>query len=231
MGNKLKFMLLFCLATVALYVMLTLVTIKDGGVILSIFVAWLASPVLFFVLAFLFESASVERGGRGNTVREVLGSVFSHEKQAWSFIYGDLILLPLAFSAAADKWSQVSDRSGLTPVWWLVCLALGCVAGASFHYKLDKPGYTKLGYVASLNSPTKLFHDFVSYPVLFGGLLFVYGPLVIATWVNIHTIVILGLVGAWFYLGAKLDSDRAKDLVPWGHPPFDMKEMRILQKS
>lgn len=223
-------MLSYAVMSIALYLVLTLVTIKDGGVIGSGPVAWLASPILFCGIAYVFEGSSVRSGGRGSTLSQVLANVFNFNTQAWSFIIGDILLLPFAFVVAADRWSQTSDRSGLSPTWWVICLLVGGLFGVGFHYGMAKPGYTKLGVAASLNSPTKLFHDFVSYPVLSGGLLFVSGPLLLSPqgqWqLNNYTIAIILLIAGWLVLGV-LDGRRAKDLAPWGHPRVD-KKMRVL---
>lgn len=218
MNYKKWFIVGLVIQVAILYPWLTSVT-TSGYSVLAVLVAWTASPILFLTWAILLESKSVQDGGRGETFPAVFWSVFSHKKQAWSFLYGDTILLPFAFLIVADKWGQIGDRSSMTPSWWWwLSLALGIAAGAGFHYKVDKPGYTQRGYAASLHSPTKLFHDFVSYPVLFGGLLYSFGPLFITSWFNLHTILVLVLVAVWFCLGAKLDNDRANELVPWGHP-------------
>lgn len=211
-----------------LYPWLTAAT-TSGRSTWAVVAAWTASPILFLVWAVLLESRSVQDGGRGETFTEIFRSVFSHKKQAWSFLYGDTILLPWAFWIASDKWSEMGNHTIMIPSWWWwLCLALGVAAGAGFHFKIDKPGYTARGYAASLNSPTKLFHDFVSYPVLFGGLLYAFGPLFITTWLNLHTVSILVLVGVWLCTGAKVDADRADELVPWGHPLHEWDSVAFL---
>jgi hypothetical protein len=227
LDNKKKFLLILVILDVLLYLWLTS-AITGGDPWMAAFVCLMASPILFLGLAYFLETSSTGHG-RGSSFGAAFKSVFSYKKQAWSFIIGDIFLLPAAAWIAAHKWSQIADRSELTWSWWTLSLLLGGIAGAAFHFLLDTPGYTQRGFASSLDSPTKLFHDFVSYPVLFGGLLYAFIPLVGATWVNWHTILIVLLVAGWAVLGVKFDSDRAETLVPWGHPPFDWNEVAVPQ--
>jgi hypothetical protein len=227
LDNKKKFLLILVALSVLLYLWLT-AAITGGDPWIAALVCWVSSPILFLCLAYFFETSSTG-SGRGASFGSAFKSVFSLKKQALSFIIGDILLLPAAAWLAADKWSQATDRSGLTWSWWVLSLLLGGIAGAAFHYLLDKPGYTNRGYASNLDSPTKLFHDFVSYPVLFGGLLYAFIPLVGATWINGHTIPIVLLIAGWAVLGKKVDGDRAGTLVPWGHPAFDWNELSVPQ--
>lgn len=228
-----KWVLGICLvAASSLYVLLAAATVS-GEVIYAILLAWLASPILFPVLALIYERFSVEHGGRGGTAKEVMKSVFSHKTQAWSFLYGDTLILPLAFALAAGRWHEAASYRTVSVWWFVLCLVVGLLVGYGFHYKMETPGYTKAGFAESLNSPTKLFHDFVTYPALFGGLLFALGPLIVGPeWpsqVNFHTVAILALVGCWAFVGMKWDSERAqKGLIPWGHPRFDLDQLSVL---
>lgn len=230
MAYKARWIAICLVLMVSLYLLITTATTLWHDWLAAVATAWLASPILFPVFALIFERESVEAGGRGATVREVLTSVFSPRTQAWSFLLGDLVILPGAFAVAALRWSTSDYRIDLSVLWWLiVSLAFGVAAGFGFHYGIDKPGFTEKGKAASLNSPTKLLHDFVSYPVLGGGLLFAVGPIWLDTrWNDLahdwHLYAILALVAAWLVLGAVVDARRAKRLSPWGHPGFDLKE-------
>ncbi|MDB5186691.1 MAG: hypothetical protein JWM07_163 [Candidatus Saccharibacteria bacterium] len=212
-----------------LYPWLSLATTSGNGV-LAFILAWVASPIIFPILAFMLEAGRVEDGGRGTSLREVVKNVFDTKIQAKSFVYGDTIILPFAFFIAADKWSQMSFKGELMIGWFIAGWIVGIAAGFGFHFIIDKPGYKKLGHIASLDSPTKLFHDFVTYPVLFGGLFYAFFPLLFATGLNLHTILILAAVAFWGYLGIKVDGGNAKELVPWGHPHYDWKEYGIKKK-
>lgn len=230
MAYKVRWIAICTILAVSLYVCITTATTLWHNWLVVVMVAWFASPILFLIFALIFERESVEAGGRGATVGQVFASVFNPRKQAWSFLVGDLIILPAAFAVAALRWSMSDYRMDLSLLWWWIAsFAIGVVAGCGFHYGIDRPEFTKKGMAASLNSPTKLLHDFVSYPVLIGGLFFVVGPILLDTngydfahaW---HLYVILGLVAVWFVLGVVVDARRAKALAPWGHPGFDLKE-------
>lgn len=213
---------------VLLYVVLTGVTFLAPNVLLVFAVAWVASPILFFVFAYTYERASKSAGGRGATAKEVFVSVFGPKEQAYSFLYGDTLLLPGALAAAAYYWQNTDNRVDLSLWWWwILSLVIGIAAGFGWHFKMETPGYTEKGFAPSLNSPTKLFHDFVSYPVLFGGLVFVTFPMFFHIrwdlWADWPIVAILALVGAWLFLGAKVDNDRAKKLVPWNHSGYDLE--------
>ena len=214
--------------TVGLYIILTAAVISGISVILTCLAAWLASPILFCLLAVVYEKAPRSRGGRGETAWQVLKDVFHLRTRAWSFIIGDIIILPAAFAIATDKWSMSENDNGLA-IWWLVvCLLVGISVGMYVYYRIDTTVYTTAGFADSLNAPTKLFHDFVSYPVLTGASICTFVPLIMTpdnrmpwTWewhVNVHTIGIVGLIAIWFALNV-IDGQRG--LVPWGHPKFD----------
>ena len=213
----------------ALYAALVGVTLLGNGGT-AVFLAWLASPILFYLVALLTERDPVAQGGRGTTAGQVFKSVFSLRTQAWSFVFGDILLLPAAFAVAADRWSQTEPASRELPLWWwLLSLIIGTAAGLGFHFKMDMPAYIKAGYGLSMKSPTKLLHDLVTYPVLFSGLLFVFGPLFITAitqwqW-DSHVVAILVLVAVWLVLGAVFDGNlrqKRQSKIPWGHPRYDL---------
>lgn len=204
--------------------MLTLVTFFHHDWMLAVIVAWVASPIMFFVVAYVCE---IGENGRGATAAEVFKSVFSPKGQAYSFLIGDFLLLPGALAVAAINWQETSNQVDLSIWWWLACLLVGVVIGFGWHFKLEKPGYEQAGFAANLNSPTKLFHDFVSYPVLFGGIMFVFVPMFFhIEWnfiADLPVILISLAIIIWFVLGAVVDSRRAKRLMPWGHPKYDLE--------
>lgn len=227
MKHKLAFTLLPIITVVVLYIPLIQATIA-GDVFIVIFLTLGASPILSYVLALCFENDPAAQGGRGVTPGEVFRSVFSLKTQAWSFIFGDSLILPAAFIIATYKWNEAQRQNDLQMWWAILCLAFGIAAGLSFHYGLEKGAYTKAGYGESLSSPTKLFHDFVSYPVLLGGLAYVFLPLLVTVpdWglhLNGHTVVIALLIVTWLVLGMIVDRRRSVRLLPWGHPKYDLK--------
>lgn len=213
----------FLTLSVFLYAVLTLVVFFYPNLVLTVLVAWLASPILFLVIAFVCER---DVNGRGATVGQVFKSVFSLKTQAWSFIFGDLLFLPFALAVAANNWYETNNRVDFSLWWWwFLSLLIGVATGFGWHAS-EKKGYESSGFGDNLNSPTKLFHDFVSYPVLFGGIVFAFVPMLFhIQWDFIAdlpvVLVILSLV-AWAGLGVA-DTLRAKTCSPWGHPKYDLK--------
>lgn len=194
---------------------------------------WVASPAVFMLFALAFEMGPVRQGYRGVTLKQVLLNVFNHEKQSWAFLYGDTIVLPLAALFIAHGWASGMATMSQTGLLWsfMLCAVIGAAAGWAFHEKLERPGYTKAGYAASLDGWTKFIHDFVTYPVISGVLLFAGVPLLVTVhgwWFwqwdwrfNWHTIPVLVLIGTWAVLGMVCDGRRAIRLIPWGHPEYD----------
>ncbi|RYX78465.1 hypothetical protein EON76_06245 [bacterium] len=211
----------------ALFYTALVLAVYYGYVIPAVIAAWIASPVIFLAHALAYERGEC---GRGITVREVFSSVFSPRRQAWSFLFGDLILLPGVFGVTAHAWSQHPVESFSTGwlAWLFVSLVLGCVAGIVFHFVIDKPAYEEAGHAASLNSPTKWIHDFVTYPSLFGALLFAVPAIVPDIGLDWHTIVVMELLATWGLLGVVVDGRRGKTLVPWGHPAFDLERGEVI---
>jgi hypothetical protein len=221
LDNKTKFLLGLGVTTVLLYAWLTSAII-GGNRSSAVLVALIASPISFLALALTFEKT---QAGRGESVIAVIKSVFSFKKQAWSFIIGDLLLLPVVAYWLADKWAIIDDRFRVQPPsWWLLSLLLGVVAGGAFH-AMDKKGYAELGHAKSIDAPTKLFHDFVTYPVLFGGFLYAFVPMVINSGVSPQAVGVVLFVALWAVLGIVRDGGKAKELAPWGHPWFDWLRM------
>lgn len=209
----------------SLYVILTAYTVVAGSWMAGV-VAWVSSPILLFVYALLFERMPVAAGGRGETVLAVFKNLFSIREQSWAFIFGDWLLLPGAFVIAALKWSVADYRIDVSLWWWwwILSLVIGGLAGTWFHFVVDKPAYSRVGRAASLQAPTKLLHDFVSYPVLAGGLLFALVPMVFElqwTWSsdwNLYTILVL--IGLWIAIQF-FDKPRAR--IPWTHPMYSLE--------
>lgn len=143
--------------------------------------------------------------------------VINFQTGSWSLMIGDTFVLTTAAAVAALSWRKAPVKSPRIAVWWVVlCAFIGLAAGIGFHL-LDGVGYRAVGAEALLNSPTKLFHDFVSYPVLFGGLLCVGLPVLRRkSW---HRWVLLGCIAAWAVL---VGLDISRGLNPFDlHPAWD----------
>jgi hypothetical protein len=186
------------LALYALVVYGLLVWSVHGGMpALAVVWALFASPLLLLALRWTMEE------GR-------LGYV-DLRRGSWSFQLGDTFVLTSAFAVAALAWLSI-PKAGffLSWQWVLGSLAIGLVAGILFH-AMDTVNYTNDGVERALNSPTKLAHDFVAYPVLLGGLVCVgvpvlchWGELSWQPWVLVALLVIqLVLMGADAYRGIK----------------------------
>lgn len=129
-------------------------------------VALLASPLLLLILRRWFE------GGHPT-------GLLHPRTQSWAFLFG-VIAIAVAFGIAAYGHQSVPADSRFHTTWyWLVCVLIGMVAGATFHYGMELKAYAEARHGAALASPTKLAHDFVSYPLLLGGLLYVWIPVLV----------------------------------------------------
>ena len=213
----------------ALFYTALVLTVYYGHVVPAVVAAWVASPFIFLVHALAYERGKY---GRGVTVREVFSSVFSPRRQAWSFLFGDLILLPAVFGVTAHAWSQHPVRSFSTGwlAWFFISLAVGVVTGLAFHFVMETPAYKKDGHAASLNSPTKWMHDFVTYPTLVGALLFAIPVIMPDAGFDWHAIVVMQLLAAWGLL-CVADGRRGKTLLPWGHPAFDLERGEVISRT
>jgi len=153
--------------TILMYLFLTM-SVRGGAWVMSVIFVLLSSPVLLAVLAFTLE-------GRP------LSALFDVRHQGWSFMFGDTFVLTTALALCAVGWAHVPEDSMFrSPNWVLIALFLGMAAGFAFH-AWDGSNYIHDGAGMVLNSPTKLAHDFVAYPVLFGSLVCVGVP-ILAHW-------------------------------------------------
>lgn len=123
-----------------------------------------------------------------------LSQVVDLDVLPWSLAVGDPFIIPLAAGIAAhfykfhslDKpwplrgprrlseshWLRRSLRS-LEPNWatWMVLwFCIGVLVGVLFYFQLDGPAYELVGRMRALLSPTKLMHDFVVLPALWGAM-------------------------------------------------------------
>lgn len=123
-----------------------------------------------------------------------LGQVVDLDALPWSLAIGDPFIIPLAAGIAAhfyknhridrpwpvdgprrlseSHWLRRSLRF-LEPNWaaWTVLwLGVGLLVGVLFYFQLDGPAYELVGRMSALQSPTKLMHDFVVLPALWGAM-------------------------------------------------------------
>ncbi len=140
------------------------------------------------------------------------------KKGSWAFLLGNTIFLPLAAVCAVTGWHN-SDFSnwGESPNWMLACLGIGLVAGGTFHL-LDCLNYRQVGAGLALMSPTKVAYDFITYPVLFGGLVYAGTPMLL-NW-NLASACMAICIVIWAFLCMRdmVYSLNPKDLHPAWYP-------------
>lgn len=173
--------------------------------------AWLASPLLLLFLRL--------------TMEKPFGGLFALRTQSWAFLFGDTLWLPLAFGLAAVGYRLVPEGSFFRSwVWLAACIAMGLVAGTVFH-ALDTSAYSNAGAELALLSPTKLAHDFVAYPFLFGGLLYVGLPVTVHNFRG-YGLPVLLLIGMWGLMGF-FDAQRGLNPLDL-HPRWDAVRFRVI---
>lgn len=174
--------------------------------------AWLASPVLLFVLRVFLEDGQPE-------------GLFDPGRASWTFLFGDLIGLPLAMGAAAVGQRQLGDSGWFrSPLWLLCCIVLGILAGAAFHFLMDQPAYVEAGWGQALYSPSKVAHDFVSYPLLFGAITWLGVPVLVHEFMWSGAVALIGVL-VWVAMAAKdaTNPPRPQDL----HPKWSADKFRV----
>jgi len=137
------------------------IAFTKGNPWIALGTVWMASPIPLMTIATLIEHRS-------------LSDVANLQHGSLALLIGDIILLPAmaAFTAVGRRQVNLSGWAGSW--WWLfAALAIGVIAGLTFHH-MDQAVYAE----AAFNSPTKLWHDLITYPILFGGLTFGFVPII-----------------------------------------------------
>lgn len=189
------------MAVYAVFVFYGLVrSVINDHLVLAVVFALLASPVPMALTRLFIEDGSVR-------------DMFDVRLQSWTFIFGDIFALPFAAAMATLGWRSLDKVGGhwyTGHIWLVVAAFIGVLAGIAFHVN-DSAAYRAAGAEVSLNSPTKLLHDFVAYPALFGAIVCVGVPLLISSidlsfpYVHIDVqpyayLMLVGLV-SWFAFG------------------------------
>jgi hypothetical protein len=165
----------------------------DGNILIG-FIPILVSPI-----AMLYFRVTMEDGHPKG--------LFNPTTQSYAFLLGDALLLPMAFAFMALGWKRLAHEQGFhVQAWWLI---FALVAGAAIMMvwrRMEMQAYTKLGAADRLDSPTKLWHDYVVYGSL--GTLLVFGgvPVVVKDFTGNGWLVLLCFAG-WVALGV-LDGSR-----------------------
>ncbi len=154
--------------------------------------------------------------------------MFNGQTQSWAYMIGDGLFLPIAFVAVSIGWRQLQPDRFDSVHAASICLLIGLVLGLGFHM-MDGTYYQMNGGEFALSGPSKIYHDFVVYPVLAGVLLWGGVPLLMdATWNKWTIVAVLALAG-WGLMGA-LDAKRG--LVPADlHPDWDQRQFIVINSS
>lgn len=185
------------------------VTLAAAG---AAMIALCASPLLAIILRMTLEKGTPK-------------GQLDPRTQSWMFLFGDTIFLPFAFGAAMLGWHKLnmSDQWHTGWLWMSASAGIGIVAGVIFHH-LDVAPYTKQGMGRALNSPTKIAHDFVAYPVLFAGLVYLGVPVIFGSTFAPYGILTLVGVVLWGAAGMHDQNLLARDL----HPNWDAENFHII---
>lgn len=125
--------------------------------------------------------------------------------QSWAFLVGDTVFLPfaLAFAALGQRTLSASatDPVWYRSFWWLAAaLVVGIVFAFVFRVILDAPNYVSAGAAELLNSPTKIWHDYVVYPALAGGIVHLAVPVVVHNFTGYGWLILVA-IGGWGLMG------------------------------
>jgi xanthosine utilization system XapX-like protein len=158
--------------------------------------------------------------------KQAVRSMFDRASQSWTFLFGNGVVLPIAILMIGFARSEVKpDGFWLEWNWVLVSAGAGLLSGVIFRF-VDQPRYARYSALSNLSSPTKVWHDFVTYPVLFGSTVWAGFPLLLPEYHFWPTIIALIAIVSWIGLGV---CDVIRDLDPRGqHPGWDRKEFSII---
>lgn len=162
------FIAILALAAFILF-LATITIVRHGRRWMAVLCVLVASPISMAVTRQAFEP------------HQSIVRMFEPSFQSWLFIFGDILGLTLMFYALAWAWSGiVRDPSAWYSQWWwyAISAAIGLAAGHGFH-TLDGAGYAKQNASGALLSPTKLVHDYLTFPVIVGAATFLVVPLLI----------------------------------------------------
>lgn len=200
---------------VYLVILWRIVVFRGDEPLTMMLTAWLASPLPLLFLRFVLEDGTPAVS-------------FDLSTQSWALLLGDVFFLPAAMATVAYGQQFVPAESMFRSWQWLVvCVAAGLAAGFAFHFLMEVKAYTDAGWAEALMAPTKLFHDFVSYPFLFGALLYLGIPVLAHQfwWIGAA-----GLAGVLLW-GAAAFHDATKPPRPQDlHPLWDTENFSVIRR-
>jgi hypothetical protein len=155
--------------------------------------------------------------------------LFDLKHGSWAFLIGDaglgLAVMAGSYTRNSHHWDNSSWGSSTT--WAAVALIVGYGMGLGFHYVLDKGGYTKVRADALLYSPSKMAHDFVTYPALAGAMVYICVPVAFSSIWRYNTGPYLMMLAFLVWIvGVAHD---ASGLDVWKlHPVYDWKQHKVV---
>lgn len=189
---------------------------------------WLYAVALVPVIVSIYGMLAVRA-----VVEETLpNGMFNPKTQSWAFLFGDGIFLPAAmlFIALGREGSALPTFAD-SSMWLVNAGVIGLLAGNIFHI-MEVSNYRKQDAMDALDAPTKIWHDYVVYPVLVGTIVWAGWPLLVADWqglwafFSLWTWLALASVGVWIVLGVVLDGKRGLRVYDM-HPAWDKTHFRI----
>ena len=161
-----------------------------------------------------------------------LKGMYNPKTQSWAFLFGDSLVLPAAMLfIALGREGSVLPAFADSGKWLFAAGLIGLVLGNGFHmWEVDS--YRKQDAMDALDAPTKIWHDYVVYPVLVGTIVWAGWPLLVADWqglwafFSLWTWLALASVGIWIVLGVVLDGKRGLRVYDM-HPAWDKTHFRI----
>jgi hypothetical protein len=154
---------------------------------------------------------------------------YNPRTQSWAFLFGDSLCLPTAMAALAVMRSRIDGDGWFNSIGWSLAAALFGFAATMIAILVDRglwdysPG--------RLVSPSKLLHDYFTFPIFLGVLFYGLAYLIEAPW-SPHAyapILILISIAGW---AAMLGRDVAVGLDPTKfHPEWDWSLMRIVENE
>lgn len=158
-GDSARIMFLFGLvaAGFCLYIWLTY-SMRAGNRVHAVLAVWASSS-----FPILWAGVFVEH-------RSLL-DMLNPATQSWAAEFSDSVAFPAAawIAATGSKYGRLTQFHWRPLPSWVrfACALCGVTAGVAFH-AYDSPHYTLL----ARNSPGMLLHDYLAFPVIFGGMLY-----------------------------------------------------------
>lgn len=189
-------------------------------------IALLFEPTPFVALIPLVVSLVGAAFVRWSLEHTSVNGMFDLKTQSWTFVVGDGMALPIALLMIGFARSEVVIVGFWAQwQWFIMAAVIGLVGGILFRL-MDRPRYLKASAGLTLASPTKVWHDFVTYPVLLGAVMWAGVPLLMPEyWVWPTVVAIVALIG-WGGLGAR---DAVRQPSPLAqHPEWDTQAFSVI---